>query len=148
MTLTMGGLALLPFLWHMPHNTAPDVDAKSGDWGRATRYQSPQLTRTGVVPGMSERPPSVEKVQFLPLCRWWCDQPDLPSTTSSARRSTLEQERVQHFGETFYCLCSFKSDLLLQMMRALTTRYRMKTLQIKESMHRAKNSCGATVHSD
>ena len=58
-------------------HTPPDVDAKSGDWGRATRYQSPQLTRTGVVPGMSERPPSVEKVQFLPLCRWWCDQPDL-----------------------------------------------------------------------
>ena len=95
-------------LAHATHLQMWTQKAGTGVWGRATRYQSPQLTRTGVVPGMSERPPSVEKVQFLPLCRWWCDQPDLPSTTSSARRSTLEQERVHHFGGTFDCLCSFK----------------------------------------
>ena len=47
---------------------APDVWAKrgfeqSGDGGPDIRAE---LTPTGVVPGMSERPPVVEKLHFLP----------------------------------------------------------------------------------
>ena len=60
------------------HRT-PDVGAKSA-WAVPCGDGRPdiraELTPTGVVPGMSERPPVVEKLHFLLWCRW-CDQGDL-----------------------------------------------------------------------